>query len=117
MIPMFEGVQGIDTKNPENAIVQLTAYVGRLERLLERVLMNLGSENFGKLNLGDMILYTENGSEISGDYIKIVGSDGQSFEVGYDREKKQFVLNLPKECEIAVGTLSAERIVRNGEEI
>lgn len=95
MMPMFEGVQGIDTKKPEEAIVQLIAYIGRLERHLEQVLVNLGSENFGKLNLDDLVLYTERGTEISGDRVKIVSPTGELFEVGYDKEKKSFVFALP----------------------
>lgn len=117
MIPIFEGVQGIDANNPRQAILQLIAYIGRLEQSLERCLTNIGSENLVKLNLDDLTLYTERGSEISGDKIKIVGPDKECFEVGYDREMHKFVFNLPEGCEITVGTLNAERIVRGGEEL
>ncbi len=110
MIPIFEGVSGIDTSNPRQAILQLTAYIGRLERQLEQYFMNLGSENLQKLDLDDMTLYTERGTEISGDRIKIVGPGGECFEIGYDKEKKQFVFNLPEGFDINVGRIKATSI-------
>ncbi len=117
MIPMFEGALGIDENNPRQAILQLTAYIGRLERRLEQVFMNLGSENLTKLNLDDLVLYTERGTEVSGDRIRIVSPTGERFEVGYDKGKKKFVFELPAGCEIAVGTLIAEKVIRGGEEL
>lgn len=110
MIPMFNGIRDIDLNKPNLAVAQIVSYLEGLERQLEQLFMNIGSENLQKLDLYDLTLYTERGTEISGDRIKIVSPTGDYFEIGFHRKSGQFVFSLPDGCEITVGTLNVDTI-------
>ena len=117
MLALFDRLELSETKNPMEAIRQIAAYLDLLINQLERVLSSLDNLNFGTLDLSDMRLYTETGSEIAGDKIKIVGPNGETFEVGFDNQTKQFVFTMPAISEINVGTLNATTITKGGVEI
>ena len=81
--------------------------------------MKIDNANMLPLDLDDMELYTDNGSKISGDKIKIKGPDGQVFEVGYDKASKKWVFTMPAiyaltATRITAGTINATTITRGG---
>ncbi len=115
MIPILRRLENIDLDNPKVAVRQLAEHIQDLESQIEDLLMKLDSINLLSLDLDDMKLYTDSGSEISGDRIRIVSPTGERFEVGYDKEKKRFIFALPSE--ITAGTIKADKIIRGGEEL
>lgn len=117
MVPILRKLENVDFNNPREGIRQMAEHIRDLENQLEDLLMKIDNVNMLTLDLDDMTMRTENGSVISGDKVKIKGPGGQVFEVGYDKELKQFVFNIPYIDEINVGTLNATNITRGGEEL
>ena len=117
MYPIIERMDRIDENNTRTAVREMAAYIDRLVNQLERILLSLDSVNFNELDLSDMRMFTETGSEIAGDKIKIKCPDGQVFEVGYNKTTKQFVVTMPKISVINAGVVNADAIVRGGESI
>lgn len=120
MIPMIKRLENIDLSNPKTAIRQLMEHIQDLENQIEDLLMKIDNVNMLALDLDDMELYTDNGSKISGDKIKIKGPAGQVFEVGYDKSSKQWVFTMPAiatltATTITAGTINATTITRGGE--
>ena len=115
MLPILKRLENIHFDNPRVAVRQLAEHIQDLENQIEDLLMKLDSANLLPLDLDDMKLYTDSGSEISGDRIRIVSPTGETFEVGYNKEKKRFIFTLPSE--ITVGTINADSIIRGGEEL
>ena len=122
MIPMIKRLENIDLSNPKTAIRQLVEHIRDLENQIEDLLMKIDNVNMLALDLDDMELYTDNGSKISGDKIKIKGPAGQVFEVGYDKSSKQWVFTMPvistlTATTITAGTINATTITRGGEKL
>lgn len=111
MLARFERPEEIRTME------QLLRYIEKLINQLETVLCSLDNLNFSELDLNDMVMKTENGSEIAGDKIRICGPENQVFEVGYDKKTRQWVFRLPETAELSVGTLNAEKIIKGGVEL
>lgn len=104
-------------ENPIRAIKQIVEYLERLVNQLEKELVQIDNVNMLDLDLDDMRLYTDNGTEISSNRIKIKSPDGQVFEVGYDKKKKEFVFTMPEISVLNAGTINATEINRNGESL
>lgn len=117
MLARFERPENIEGKNPVVAVQQIIDYLERLVNQLETILCSLDNLNFQSLDLSDMRLYTETGSELAGDKLKIVGPNGEIFEVGYDKQTRQFVFSMPKISTLNVGTLNATTIFKGGTEL
>ena len=101
-------------ENPVRAVKQLEEYLELLVNQLERELMQINNVNMVDLDLDDMRLYTDDGTEISSNKLKIKSPDGQIFEVGYDKQKKEFVFTIPKISVLNAETINATTINRNG---
>lgn len=115
MIPIIKRLENIDLSNPMTAIRQLVEHIRDLENQIEDLLMKIDNVNMLPLDLNDMELYTDNGSKISGDKIKIKGPGGQVFEVGYDKSSKQWVFTMPRISVLNATTINATTITRGGE--
>lgn len=110
MIPIIKRLENIDLSNPMTAIRELAEHIRDLENQIEDLLMKIDNVNMLPLDLDDMELYTDNGSKISGDKIKIKGPGGQVFEVGYDKASKQWVFTMPEISAINATTITANTI-------
>lgn len=120
MMPIIKRLENIDLSNPMTAIRQLVEHIRDLENQIEDLLMKIDNVNMLPLDLNDMELYTDNGTKISGDKIKIKGPGGQVFEVGYDKTSKQWVFTMPNisvinATTITANTINATTITRGGE--
>ena len=110
MIPIIKRLENIDLSNPMTAIRELAEHIRDLENQIEDLLMKIDNVNMLPLDLNDIELYTDNGSKISGDKIKIKGPGGQVFEVGYDKASKQWVFTMPEISAINATTITANTI-------
>lgn len=115
MIPIIKRLENIDLSNPMTAIRQLVEHIRDLENQIEDLLMKIDNVNMLPLDLNDMEFYTDNGTKISGDKIKIKGPGGQVFEVGYDKTSKQWVFTMPTISVLNATTINATTITRGGE--
>ena len=93
-LPIFTENDDITSGSLREAVMQLNARLRSLENQLYNILTSLDSSNFAEINLDDITLKSENGSEIGGDMIRLSGG-GESLEIGYDRTAKKFVCRLP----------------------
>lgn len=98
-------------ENPVRAVKQLVEYLEMLVNQLEKELMQINNVNMIDLDLNDMRLFTDEGTEIASNKIKIKSPDGQVFEVGYDKKKKEFVFTMPKISSFNVGTINASKVI------
>lgn len=110
MIPIIKRLESIDFGNPITAIKQLAEHIRDLENQIEDLLIRIDNVNLLPLDLDDMELYTDNGSKISGDKIKIKGPEGQVFEVGWDKQSKKWIFEMPQIAELSVKTITADTI-------
>ena len=115
MVPVIKKIEGIDINNPREAVRQLRDHIFDLENQIEDLLMKIDNVNMLTIDLDDIKMVTDNGSEISGDKINIKGPEAQVFEVGYDRASKQFVFTMPQISKITADTIEATTIIRGGE--
>ena len=115
MLPVIKKLEKIDVNNPREAVRQLADHIVDLENQIEDLLMKIDNVNMLTIDLDDMKMITENGSEISGDKIRIKGPEGQVFEVGYDKASKQWVFAMPQISKITADTIEATTIIRGGE--
>ncbi len=93
-LPIFTENDDITSGSLREAVMQLNARLRSLENQLYSILTSLDSSNLAELDLDDITLRSKNGSQISGDMIKLCGGD-EGFEAGYDKNTGQFVFNLP----------------------
>ena len=117
MLARFDRPENIDTQNTREAVKQILAFFDKFINQLEMVLCSLDNLNFGELDLDDIVMRTESGSEIAGDKICIKGKNGELFEVGYDKRSGKFVFTMPEITELNVGTLNAAKIIKGGVEL
>ena len=106
-LPIFTENDDITSGSLREAVMQLNARLRSLENQLYNILTSLDSSNFAEINLDDITLKSENGSEISGDMIRLSGG-GESLEIGYDGTAKKFVCRLPGG--VSAGTLNVDSI-------
>lgn len=93
-LPIFTENDDITSGSLREAVMQLNARLRSLENQLYSILTSLDSSNLAELDLDDITLRSKNGSQISGDMIRLSG-EGESLEIGYDRTAKKFVCRLP----------------------
>lgn len=97
-MPIFErSLQRIDTSNPQEAIKKMATHIMYLQEQLEYTLLNLDSRNITEIDIDETTITDSSGNANIGSYIRLTGTNGESFTVGKNSSGKfEFTINGAK---------------------
>ena len=82
-MPIFtQSLQRINEANPQDAIKKMANHIKYLQEQLEYTLFNLDSRNIIEIDTDKTDITDSTGSTSIGSYIKLTGSNGESFTAG-----------------------------------
>lgn len=94
-MPIFtQSLRKADWANPQDAIREMANHIRYIQEQLEYTLMNLDSSNITEIETDKTdIKSSTGGTNLSGDSVKLSGSNGEMFEVGTVNNTFRFTLN------------------------
>ncbi len=91
MIPVFKK---LEIRDEENAALEISEHINKMQKEIYNCLLNLTSENVTELSSDVTKITSNNGSEISGDLIKLKGTSGEAATIGYDKASGLFMFSV-----------------------